>query len=95
MPRRKMDAKFKRGFLERTRMIRDSADYTQVSMATALGVDRETYKQYETRTPLPHDLIPRFLELTGHDPWFLLTGRPQREAPKGKASKNPPLRDAG
>lgn len=64
-------------------------------MAKALGIDRETYKQYETRTPLPHDMIPPFLELTGHDPWFLFTGRPAKETPTKQLEQKPTLKTAG
>jgi len=37
-----------------------------------------TYKKWETRTPLPHHLIIPFCEITGADPYLLLTGTPFR-----------------
>lgn len=47
-------------FCRRTAELRDARGWTQEDMATALGIPIERYKKYETRTPLPHDLISRF-----------------------------------
>jgi len=34
-------------------------------MADALGIPAGTYTRYETRTMMPHHLIPRFCQITG------------------------------
>lgn len=39
------------------------------------GMKQDHYKQYETRSPLPHALIDRFLKLTGVSYEWLFTGR--------------------
>lgn len=39
-------------------------------------VNLERYKRYETRSLLPHHWIIPFCEITGMDPWELLSGRP-------------------
>jgi DNA-binding XRE family transcriptional regulator len=38
---------------------------TQDEMAKALGITRAAYEKYETRSPLPHWLIPRFIKIAG------------------------------
>jgi DNA-binding XRE family transcriptional regulator len=38
---------------------------TQKQMADAIGIEFETYKKYETRSPMPAYLIPRFAEVIG------------------------------
>lgn len=45
---------------------------------TGHRVKLATYKKWETRTPIPHHLIIAFCEVTGADPWLLLTGSPFR-----------------
>lgn len=53
-------------FVERTRIARETAGYDHPDqMAEALGVPKTTYKKYETRTCMPHHLIPRFCALAG------------------------------
>ena len=35
-----------------------------MDMSKILGIDQGRYKQYETRTPLPHEFIPAFCAAT-------------------------------
>ena len=81
---------YKRLFCERVRNARKSMNLDQAEMATMLGIKPDTYGKYEKRSLLPHHLIPRWCEITGHDPWYLLTGRPAHsrpQAPPEKAAK--------
>lgn len=50
----------------------------QISDRTGQEVRLPTYKKWETRTPIPHMFIIPFCEITGSDPWMLLTGIPFR-----------------
>lgn len=77
---------YRQAFVKRTKYLREEAGFTQESMAKALRISKETYAKYEQRTPLPHHLIAPYCEATGHDPWYVITG-------KGPASK--PERLAG
>ncbi len=43
---------------------------------TGLKIKLQTYKKWETRTLLPHHLIIPFCEVTGADPYMILTGTP-------------------
>lgn len=45
---------------------------------TGLRIKLATYKKWETRTLLPHHLIIPFCEVTGADPYMILTGVPFR-----------------
>jgi repressor LexA len=61
--------------IERTRKARVDAGYkSQAAMALALGIEITTYPKYETRTPIPQNLIPQFCALTKVSPQWLLTG---------------------
>lgn len=64
-------------FLERTRRLRGEKGWTQAQMALALGIPEERYRKYETRTPLPHDLLERFALITGKSIHYIVTGREQ------------------
>lgn len=64
------------GFLARTFAAREALNMTQDEFAEQLGgMSQDTYKQYETRGPLPHHLIDPFLNLTGVSWEYLFTGR--------------------
>jgi hypothetical protein len=43
-------------------------------MAEALSIPAGTYTRYETRTMMPHHLIPRFCQLTGVNADWLFFG---------------------
>jgi hypothetical protein len=50
-------------------------------MATILGVKQDRYKQYETRSPLPHEFIAAFCLAANVTEHWLFTGRQRRIAP--------------
>jgi hypothetical protein len=64
-------------FVRRVKQAREAAFDTQKPMMTILGVEQGTYKQYETRTPLPHRFIPKFCAATKVSMEWLLTGEGQ------------------
>lgn len=66
---------FEAEFKARTKEARETKGLTQVQMATALGMDQGKYKQYETRSVLPHEYIEQFLLITGRNYEWLFTGR--------------------
>lgn len=66
---------FEAEFKARTKEAREAKGLTQVQMATALGMDQGKYKQYETRSMLPHEYIGQFLLITGRSYEWLFTGR--------------------
>lgn len=74
MADRMSESEEKAAFIRRVRMAREARFDTQKPMLTILGLEQGTYKQYETRTPLPHRLIPVFCAATGVSLEWLLTG---------------------
>lgn len=84
-------------FLARTFAAREAANMTQEQMGAKLGgLPQDTYKQYEIRSTLPHELIDPFLSLTKVSYEYLFTGhvegpawrdRYARLVEKQKASK--------
>ena len=73
---------YKQKFFKRLQMLRKKAGYkTQYEVADELGISRNTYVSYETRTLLPHSLIPLVCELLNCGPWMLLTGQSDQFAP--------------
>lgn len=50
----------------------------QLSARTGQKVQLATYKKWETRTPIPHFFLIPFCDVTGADPYMLLTGQPFR-----------------
>jgi len=77
---RMSDTEEKLAFIRRTKQAREAAFDSQKPMLTILGVDQGTYKQYETRTPLPHRFIPKFCAATRVSIEWLLTGEGQGPA---------------
>jgi hypothetical protein len=74
--RKKPLSKYELGFLARTWAARESKDLSQDKFGEQLGgFSQDHYKQYEIRGMLPHELIPKFLELTGVSYDYLFTGR--------------------
>lgn len=72
------DTAYKKGFIERVAEARIARGLKQWELAEALGLPQDRYKQYETRSLLPHHFICRFCIVTGVDPVWLLAGRGQR-----------------
>jgi len=74
MQRRKTETEEKNLFIARVRAAREARYATQGPMVTILDLDQGTYKQYETRTPLPYRYVPKFCAATGVSMVWLLTG---------------------
>lgn len=75
MGRGTTNADFVEDFCRRIKAAREMAGYAdRDEFAKRMGIEKDTYFRYETRTPLPHRYIPRFLELTGADAQVLFTG---------------------
>lgn len=64
---------YKARFIARVRWARAARSMTQAEMAELLGIKQDKYKQYETRSYLPHDLVPRFILAAGIDWAWLFT----------------------
>lgn len=77
MPDRMSETEEKLAFIRRTRQAREARWPTQKAIYTLLDLTQGTYKQYETRTPLPHRYIPKFCLATGVSMEWLLTGEGQ------------------
>lgn len=74
MADRMSETEEKLAFIGRVRAAREARFPTQKPMLVILGVEQGTYKQYESRTPLPLRLIPKFCAATGVEIEWLLTG---------------------
>ncbi len=92
-PRKVSD--FKEEFLARTAYARHNAGFTQASIAIEMGLAAEddskaasAYQKYETRSPLPHHLIPSFCALTNVTIGWLYSG-PAVERPVEKRGRKP------
>lgn len=90
MTDRMSETEEKLAFIARVRAARVARFPTQTPMCTILEIEQGTYKQYETRTPLPYRFLPKFAAATGVSLEWLLTGEGQgpavedypREVPK-------------
>lgn len=83
MSERMTETEEKAAFIARTRAARLARFPDQKPICTILGLEQGTYKQYETRTPLPHRHIPKFVAATGVSYEWLLEG--EGEGPKVEA----------
>lgn len=79
---------FKTEFTARVKKARQLAGYTQQQMADFLDIDQGTYKQYEGRSYMPHDLVPRFALLCRVDAGWLFTGNVRSTGPAEAERKN-------
>ncbi len=89
MADRTSETEEKLAFIGRVRLARMARFDTQRPICTILGIGQGTYKQYETRTPLPHRYIPKFVAATAVSFEWLLTG--EGKGPPGmqrRASKS-------
>jgi DNA-binding transcriptional regulator YiaG len=66
---------YKQQFIKRVRQARDGRGLKQHEIAEVLQIDQGKYKQYETRSLLPHYLVPRFCTVCAVDIGWLFTGR--------------------
>lgn len=100
MPAGTSKSLFKQAFIQRVALARAGRRYTQAQMADLLedGMKQDTYKQYETRSYLPHDLIPKFCLLCDIDHQWLFTGHGRSPAvsipEEGKRRSRPKRRAA-
>lgn len=67
-------AAYREAFYERVRTARKLYTEEPGIMAEALNIPAGTYTRYETRTMMPHHLIPRFCQLTGVNADWLFFG---------------------
>lgn len=84
-------------FLERVREARKRHYRSQTLIADRMGLDQDKYKQYESRSFLPHYMIPLFCDLCHITADWLFTGqgeRAMRSIPEAKQrpTKKPPTR---
>lgn len=82
-PMARDDDDYRQDFIERTKRAREASGFTQTEIAELFNIRQDTWKQYETRTPLPHPFIPRFCLIVRCDINWLLAG-------KGRAPEAPP-----
>lgn len=85
------------GFCTRLAEAREGADLSREEMARRLGIDLAAYIAFEEGLLLPHPLIVPFVEATGGDIAYLLSGRgSQRRAatPPGDIVERLPRRPA-
>lgn len=67
-------AQYRAKFVERVRAARALAGKSPAEMAELLGVNKDTYHRYETRTLLPHHLMTLFCQMTGTEVDWLVRG---------------------
>ena len=73
-PDKMTPATYRIAFYKRVRTARELYTDDYRVMAQALGIAEGTYYRYETRTMLPHHLIPRFCQITGVSADWLFHG---------------------
>ena len=64
----------KEAFTQRVKDARVAAGYTQLEMANLLGIDRDKYKQYESRSYLPDSDRLKFCTIAKVSYQWLSTG---------------------
>jgi len=68
--------KFDLEFMARTYAARTAKDLTQEQAGKELGgFTQDHYKQFEIRGKMPHEMIPKFLQMTGVSYEYLFTGQ--------------------
>jgi transcriptional regulator with XRE-family HTH domain len=72
---RKSLSQYEKEFLARTKLARERIPYTQEQIARILGISQGRYKQYETRTLLPHEFITPFCLACQISETWLFSGR--------------------
>jgi hypothetical protein len=95
MPKPQTTTGFRRDFIERTRWARIGRGYTQEEAASLLGLPQDKYKQYESRSLLPHELIAKFCLLCAIDEGWLFTAKGRAPAipePPRKETRPRPFR---
>jgi hypothetical protein len=69
------ELEYKQQFILRVTESRTASGMKQWQIAEAMGIPQDKYKQYETRSLMPHHLIGRFCIICRVDPEWLVTGR--------------------
>lgn len=69
------ETQYKQSFMKRVAQARVALGWKQWQMAEALGMPQDKYKQYETRSLLPHHLIRRFCLIARVDLEWMMTGQ--------------------
>lgn len=59
----------------RVQRLRLERGWNQRQTADAIGVSFDRYKKYETRSPMPHYLIPRFAQIMDRSIAYIMTGK--------------------
>lgn len=80
---------FRKAIIARTKQAREASGLTQQAVASVLRIPQDRYKQYETRSPLPHEFIGPFCVLARITPEWLLTGRGGGPGSAGAAVAQP------
>lgn len=75
---------FENSFCARVKELRIAKGWTAEQMANVLGIPADRYRKYESRSPLPQYLIPRFALVVDRPAEYVLTGKPSR--PMSQAS---------
>jgi hypothetical protein len=86
-----MNERLVTGLAERVREIREDLHGPRGirPLADALGLPPETWANYERGVVIPARVILLFIEITGADPHWLLTGRGERYTSVGAAAGKP------
>lgn len=79
---------FNAALCQRVKGIRESKEWTAEEMAVALGIPVHRYRKYESRSPIPHYLIPRIALIAGRSVEWVLTGK-DRKGGAGSAANAP------
>lgn len=87
--RKAEDQAYKAAFRERVQAARIDAGYTQIEMAKALGLDKESYAKYENRSALPHQFLVPFAAITKVDIGYLLTGEMEAKQQVRRGPRKP------
>lgn len=73
---------YREAFVARVKSARVALGMSQQQMADALGIPQDHYKHFEGRSVMPTHLVAKFCEITGMDPWYMLTGQSHHFAPR-------------
>lgn len=92
MSDRESEALFKQEFIGRVKAARIAVGWKQWQMAEALHMPQDKYKQYESRSLLPHHLVGRFCLITHVDPTWLMTGRGDKHLQPLRTVPSEPIR---
>lgn len=69
------EAQFNDELCARVQRLRIEREWTQQQMAAAIGLPHERYKKYETRSPMPAYLLPRFAQMVDRSVTYIVTGK--------------------